>query len=125
MSMYRCKKYICGREWAAGETGNVICLERMLINYLLEWYRLSRKNRDTALRKCMERALNQELRSEECALLPLRYRVKIVLALYSLQSTPYIFRMALGAESEEEIRWLKEICVQAAGPARQYAVRPL
>ena len=83
MSMYRCKKYICGREWAAGETGNVICLERMLINYLLEWYRLSRKNRDTALRKCMERALNQELRSEECALLPLRYRAKIVLALYS------------------------------------------
>lgn len=83
ISLYRCEKYICERERAAGKTANVLRQENMLINSLLEWYRIGHKKRDKALKTSMGQALRQERRSEEIRLLSLRYRMKIWFALYS------------------------------------------
>ncbi|MCI8622731.1 MAG: glycosyltransferase family 2 protein [Provencibacterium sp.] len=81
-SMYQSERYLCSQERAAGRLANAGFQERLLVDRLLEWYRLSRSLRDRELTRYLKKTAAAEKRSPAFALLPPRYRAKFYGAFY-------------------------------------------
>ncbi len=97
---YKCKKYISLQEAKNGRGNNAVRIKRTLLYDLLKWYRTSRQNHDTDLKKALKKLADQERRDKNFKRLLPRDRVRFRLAF----SCYPLYRL-LEASCDPLLRW--------------------